>query len=38
MNEIDDKLAALLLNSDFQQALELGINNEHLLRAYCQQR
>ena len=34
-NENDDKLAALLLNNDFLQALQLGIDNEQLMRAYA---
>ena len=33
-NENDDKLAALLLNDDFLQALQLGIDNEQLMRAF----
>ncbi len=33
-NENDDKLAALLLNNDFLQALQLGIDNEQLMRAF----
>jgi peptide/nickel transport system substrate-binding protein len=34
-NENDDKLAALLLNDDFLQALQLGIDNEQLMRAFA---
>ena len=33
-NENDDKLAALLLDNDFLQALQLGIDNEQLMRAF----
>ena len=35
VNENDDKLAALLLNDDFLQALQLGIDNEQLMRAFA---
>ncbi len=33
-NPNDDKLAALLLNNDFLQALQLSIDNEQIMRAY----